>query len=424
MAINYNTVTKRIFDILVGSDYEVLMGDENAKKTLDSTQAVRFYVQDLHSMVFVDKKEDKIKLYVSNGEDADSIEKLKNAIQKTADHFMLGFTVKNYGKKLEPKDFAFQVAVQESANMTGTTKSSYQNLNGGKLIIRHTKSINAESRGSRSRSIKSIYVENKDGERFQFHTKWLTGARAMARHVGNGGYPHDEVGTTIKSLSEEYSALRKFIRHANVKGFVNEETQGLVEFAQKKTIAIERAMRRMNFEGLTVNLAEADNDRAEQIKNSFTQHITSQAVESALPYLQQLVLEKEAMDISHEALRNVEDVVQRTPKFEVIDMDRNDHDNPINLNFSDNDTAIKHTAKYMRDHIVDQQTKDAIDNALNHYDRWEQDQKDQFNQIVRNMIRKVVRINKEQTQVPVDLEVFESIKKTAMDFKIERILSK
>lgn len=424
MAINYNNVTKRIFDILVGSDYQVLMGDENAKKTLDSSKAERFYVQDLHSMVFVDKAEDKIKLYVSNMADADAVEKLKSSIQKTADHFMLGFSVKNYGKKLEPKDFAFQIAVQESTNMTGTTKSSYQSLNGGKLIIRHTKSINAESRGSRSRSIKSIFVENKDGERFQFPVKWLTGARAMARHVGAGGYPHDATGSTIRSLSEEYTALRKFIRHAHVKGFVNEETEGLVEFAQKKTIAIERAMRRMNFEGLTVNLAESDDDRTEQLKNSFTQHITSQAVESALPYLQKLMLEKEAMDVSHEALSNVEQMVLNTPKFDVVDMDRNDHNNPINLNFSDNDTAIKHTAKYMMDHIVDQNAKEAIDTALKHYDRWEQDQKEHFNQIIRNMIRKVVRINKEQTQVPVDLEVFESIKKTAMNFKIERILSK
>lgn len=424
MAINYSNVTKRIFDILVGSNYDVLMGDENAQKTLNPSEAIRFYIQDLHSMVFVDKKEDKIKLYVSNGEDEDAVERLHDAMQKTADHFMLGFSAKNYGKKLEPKDFAFQVAVHESVNMTGTTKSSYQSLNGGKLIIRHTKSINAESRGSRSRSIKSIFVENKDGERFQFPVKWLTGARAMARHVGGGGYPHDEVGTTIKSLSEEYTALRKFIRHAHVKGFVNEETEGLIEFAKKKTIAIEHAMRKMNFEGLTVKLAETEDANVDQLKNSFTQHITSQAVESALPFLQKLMLEKQALDVSHDALRNVEDVVHNTPKFDVIDMDRNDHDNPINLNFSDNDTAIKHTAKYMMDHIVDQKAKDAIATALHHYDTWEQDQKDSFNSVIRNMIRKVVRINKEQTQVPVDLEVFESIRKTAKDFSIERILSK
>ena len=102
----------------------------------------------------------------------------------------------------------------------------------------------------------------------------------------------------------------------------------------------------------------------------------------------------------------------------------NDHDNPINLSFSDNDTAIKHTAQYMMDHITDHDMRDAIDTALRHYDNWEEEQKAKFNTIIRNMIRKVVRINKEATQVPVDLEAFESIQKTVKDFSIERILSK
>lgn len=423
MAINYKNVTNRIFDLLVGSDYEVLMGDENAKKTLNPNEAVRFYIQDLHSMVFVDKQTETLKLYVSNGEDEDTVEKLKNAMQKTAEHFMMKFSAKNYGKKLEPKDFAFQVAVHESV-MSGTTKSSYQSVNGGKLIIRHSKPINAESRGSRSRSIKAIYVENKAGERFQFNGKWLTGARAMARHVGGGGYPHDQIGQTITSLSEEYTALRRFVRHANVKGFVNEETQGLIDIALKKTSMIEHAMRKMNFEGLSVQLAEADEERTSQLKNSFTQHITNPAVESALPYLNQLMIEKEALDISHQALTNIEDIVQRTPTVDVVDMDRNDHDNPINLSFNDNDTAIKHTAQYMMNHITDHDMRDAIHTALRHYDTWEEEQKSKFNTVIRNMIRKVVRINKEATQVPVDLEVFESIKKTAKDFSVERILSK
>ena len=128
MAINYKNVTNRIFDLLVGRDYEILMGDDDAKKTLNPNEAVRFYIQDLHSMVFVDKKTDTIKLYVSNGQDNDVVETLIDSMQKTADHFMMKFSAKNYGRKLEPKDFAFQVAVKESFNMSGTSKSSYQKI--------------------------------------------------------------------------------------------------------------------------------------------------------------------------------------------------------------------------------------------------------------------------------------------------------
>jgi hypothetical protein len=401
------------------------MGDEDAKKTLDSNEAVRFYVQDLHSMIFMDKTDDKIKVSVSNGEDDDKVERLVNAMRKTADHFMMGFTVKNFGKKLEPKDFAYQVAAVSESTMTGTTKSSYQNFGKSKLIIRHSKSVNEGNRGARSRSIKAIYVENSAGERFQLGTKWLTGARTMARHVAAGGTPYDPTGSKISALSEEYSVLKRFIRHANRQGFVNEQTSDLISIATAKTDSIYEAMRKMQFEDTSSDVAEdADQSRMDEIKGSFTKHITNQAVESALPYLYKLMTERESFDAGNAALRHVDELVHTKPKFEVTGLNDNDPDNPINLSFGDNNTAIKHTAKYMRDHITDHEVKDAIDKALSHYDRWDEEHKARFNTVVRNMIRKVVRINKEHSNVSVGQEVFESIKQVSRDFAIERILSK
>jgi len=424
MAINYSNVTKRIFDILVGSGHDIMMGDEDAKKTMDPGTAVRFFITDLSSMVFMDQKEDTIRVYVSNGQDEDKVARLTNSMQKTADHYMLKYTVKNYGKVLHPKDFAFQVAVAESVDMKGTTKSSYQNFGGSKLIIRHSKSVKEGARGARSRSIKAIYVENKEGERSLFPVKWLAGARAMARHVAGGGTSYDDQGSLIKGLSEQYVALKKFVRHANVKGFVNEETQGLIDVAKNKTAMIEAAMRKLDFTGLDQPLAETEDTKVNEIKGTFTQHITNHAVESALPYLYQLVLEKESLDAAHSALQNVEDAIRATATFKVHNLDRNDHDNPINLTFSDNDTAIKHTAEYMMNHIEHDNVKTAIADALRHYDNWNDDQKTHFNGLIRNMIRKVIRINTEHRNVSVGQEVFESIKQVSKDFAIERILSK
>lgn len=424
MAINYSNVSKRIFDILIGTGNEILMGDEDAKKTLDSTEAVRFYIQDLHSMVFLDKTSDQLQLSVSNSEDRDKVERLVNAMKKTADHFMLGFSVKNFGKKLEPKDFAYQVAAVSESTMTGTTKSSYQNFGKSKLIIRHTKSVNEQARGARSRSIKAIYVENSAGERFQLNTKWLTGARTMARHVAAGGTPYDPTGSKISALSEEYTVLRRFIQHANRQGFVNEQTSDLLGVATAKTESIYNAMRKMQFEDTTEVSEDADEERMNEIKGSFTKHVTNQAVESALPYLYKLLAEKESFDAGNAALRHVDELVHTKPKFEVTGLDDTDPDNPLNLSFGDNDTAIRHTAKYMRDHITDHDVKDAIDQALRHYNRWDEEHRSRFNTVIRNMIRKVVRINKEHSNVSVGQEVFESIKQVSRDFAIERILSK
>ena len=45
--------------------------------------------------------------------------------------------------------------------------------------------------------------------------KHLNGARAMTRHVAEGGNPYDDFGKYIVSLSEELNKLRKFKTYMN-----------------------------------------------------------------------------------------------------------------------------------------------------------------------------------------------------------------
>ena len=78
--------------------------------------------------------------------------------------------------------------------LTGTAKRSYENLDKAKLIIRHKGKVDETVPGARSRQIQSLYIENEDGERFKYPITHLAGARAMMRHVANGGRPHDEFG--------------------------------------------------------------------------------------------------------------------------------------------------------------------------------------------------------------------------------------
>ena len=81
--------------------------------------------------------------------------------------------------------------------LSGTSKSSFENLNKTKLIIRHKGKVDETVPGARSRQIQSLYIENEDGERFKYPMTHLAGARAMQRHVSNGGRPHDEFGQHI-----------------------------------------------------------------------------------------------------------------------------------------------------------------------------------------------------------------------------------
>ena len=75
----------------------------------------------------------------------------------------------------------------------GSLKTSYQPLDNVKLVVKHTKPVNEEIRGSRSRNISKIFIQANE-ERFLFPSKNLQGARAMARHIYNGGVMHDAIG--------------------------------------------------------------------------------------------------------------------------------------------------------------------------------------------------------------------------------------
>jgi hypothetical protein len=116
------------------------------------------------------------------------------------------------------------------SSMSGSTKTSYQGLDNVKLVIRHKKEVNEEIRGSRSRNISSIFVQRGD-ERFKMAENNLKAARAMARHVKNGGEPFDAVGSAINEMAVEQRKLREFIRYVKKSGLVNEDNESFVNLA-------------------------------------------------------------------------------------------------------------------------------------------------------------------------------------------------
>ena len=174
-------------------------------------------------------------------------ENMKNT--KEADIDESNFTLSNYGTKCpkcgkvkggetldidkvpgcecpeEPED------VKEGfSSMSGSSKTSYQGLDNVKLIVRHKKEVNEEIRGSRSRNIHSIFIQRGD-ERFKMAETNLKAARAMARHVKNGGEPFDSVGSAINEMATEQRKLREFVRYVKTSGLVNEENESYVALA-------------------------------------------------------------------------------------------------------------------------------------------------------------------------------------------------
>ena len=122
------------------------------------------------------------------------------------------------------KDLEAKLDEASLGKMYGSMKTSYQPLDSVKIIVRHGKAVNEEVRGARSRQISKLFIQRAD-ERFALPHKSLAGARAMARHVYNGGEVHDSVGASINEMVNNIDHLSKFTRYVENKGLVNEAKQ-------------------------------------------------------------------------------------------------------------------------------------------------------------------------------------------------------
>ena len=92
-------------------------------------------------------------------------------IRKFAKSRNLGFDVRDISKSnLEKKDYKYlaQNKIAEGRHMWGTNKTSYHPLQTAKVIIKHTKAVDEDQVGARSRNIKAIFIQNEEGERFKF----------------------------------------------------------------------------------------------------------------------------------------------------------------------------------------------------------------------------------------------------------------
>jgi hypothetical protein len=124
------------------------------------------------------------------------------------------------------------------SQLYGTRTVSYQKLMDTRLIIKHSHALTDDmAPGARSRNISALFVENQDGERFKYPFIHLAGARAMQRHVANGGLPYDDIGKSIVQMSEEIAQLKSFSNYVVRNDLMNSDNNDIVE---QSTGALER----------------------------------------------------------------------------------------------------------------------------------------------------------------------------------------
>ena len=332
-------IAKQVFEKIRGRFPKIVMGDENGAPVSDESQA-RFFDFDWvvngenQGAVSVSIKEaDSLKIYYSQ----DMLENVPEPIENEWYNFlkemrffakkhMMQFDTRDIAKSnLDKRDYNYLAnkQVQESA-MYGTTKSSYEELDKTKLIIRHKKEINAEQSGARTRHISSLFIENEAGERFKYPYAHLAGARAMARHVANGGLPHDDFGKHIIETSGNIAKLTAFKRYVGKKDFMNTTSNDIIEGSNVELDNLRNHIRKLqgqqyytqakeNFTPVENTDSELGEDVVNELTNAFTIPQFNEELKDMFPLLHSIHQKRVA-----ETTLDLDDVVKEDADIDAI----------------------------------------------------------------------------------------------------------
>jgi hypothetical protein len=164
-----------------------------------------------------------------------------------------------------------------------------------RIIVRHSDYVDPEQRGARSRKIKSIFVETSEGERIKLPHNNLRYARAMARHVSEGGQLMDDFGQHITRIAEECGKLRPFKNSVRRRTFEDSETQAMVEAAFEYHGLLNNTLKRMSGRKGYARCKESfqaneetlmDDFDVDSMRERFVRKTYNDATDQALPIVQ------------------------------------------------------------------------------------------------------------------------------------------
>jgi len=198
-------------------------------------------------------------------------------------------------------------AVMNESNLYGTKTQSFQKLMDTRLIIKHSKKLAddfEQKPGDRSRNISALFVENQDGERFKYPFVHLAGARAMQRHVANGGLPYDTIGESIIKMSEEIAQLKSFTNYCVRNDLMNSDTNSIVERSKAQLDGLRERIAKLSKQAHYENYVaefqapeamEVPDDVMEEYKEKFTVKNFKEDIANAFPIIYKLMKEEETI---------------------------------------------------------------------------------------------------------------------------------
>ena len=322
--MNLNVIAKDLFNKIRGQFPQVTLGDSQGKATTQPTEA-RFFDFDfkeggntLGKVSISISEEDGLVVMHSKDFVEQSDEPLKHGwynflkeLRGFAKARVLGFDTRDITKSnLEKRDYDFlgqgkEVEKVSESNLYGTTKTSFQSVGEARLVIKHSAPVNPAVAGGRTHRIESLFIENNAGERFKYPFKHLNGARAMARHVSEGGNPFDDFGKHISEMSSELNQLRKFKTYMNRSSVMAEglkQYQSVVderiEEIKSNCLKLQKqSAYKESFESYSKSeLAEVPEDVKQSWIDELTIKTFNEELQDVFPYIYKLVSERTAIE--------------------------------------------------------------------------------------------------------------------------------
>jgi hypothetical protein len=301
-----------------------------------------------------------MKIYFSHGitESMDAGQKgnwyrFLRELRQFAKRRLLAFDTRDIAKdNLDKRDYAFlsqnakpkqqeqntiQKPVGESvmneSTMYGTKTMSFQKLMDTRLIVKHNQAVMDDTQpGARTRNISALFVENQEGERFKYPFIHLAGARAMQRHVANGGVPYDDIGKSIIGMSEEIAQLKSFGNYVVRNDLMNSENNSIVErstsYLNQIRETIVKLSKQSHYEAYKESFqAREQADIPQEVVEDFTEKFTvrnfKEDIKSVFPVLYRLMQENNtigyddivAMTTQHDEIANEDLEIDETEDF-------------------------------------------------------------------------------------------------------------
>ena len=366
---NKEDLGNKVFDYLKGLGISISIFDKDNNDTLDPELGERFFSDEPNIMVTIDKENNELKLSKSKSADEDKVDRIHKGIQNLAHDHLFSFDYKIFGKTIQPKHSEFKSKIKTNkenemesvteaslGRMYGSVKTSYQPLDTVKIIVRHGKPVNEEVRGSRSRAIQKLFIQ-KGEERFALPHKSLAGARAMARHVYNGGNPLDTVGSAINEMVSNIDSLSKFARYVKNKNLVNEDNNNLVSLAEESVQSLRHSLKKLSGAKSYAKAVETidftntlDITNEEQdLTDLFVEKHVDDNVVNAFPTINKLLSVQQKMD---EYITTTIDNLQiQVPIAEEV------------IEYSSKNSEIAHRLSLIAEYIDDKVVKNFVENC-------------------------------------------------------------